>query len=413
MLTRIADLDIVFIGYDEPDRDAHWQDLQKKVPHALRIEAIKGFTSAFQAAATAARTERFVTVDADCRMAAAFLDHPLADDALNSNKVLSWPTRNVVNGLAYGNGGIKCWTRSMLLSCRTTDAEHVDHVGDFGFIFESRVFGTCHPNGSPLQAFRSGFREGVRLGLVKGAAVGFDRLNHDLPPNNLRRLLSWCTIGADVHLGAWCIQGAREGCLAAQTGTLDWALLADYERFAAFFAAVQERCGGRPETASRTAGERLRALGFAVVDLAPRESAFCRDQLADQVDVVAFDTLGNEYRAGRDLPKSAEKAFEAYRTGALLGHGNAMNNVARCYREGAGVAVDPVAARNWLLNAASLGNPWALLRLGKAALEAGDAAAATGWLTRAAAAGNREAAQLLDTGAAAETGTGTKEREAR
>ena len=406
MLTRIADLDIVFIGYDEPDRDAHWQDLQKKVPHALRIEGIKGFTSAFQAAATAARTERFVTVDADCRMAAAFLDHPLADDALNSNKVLSWPTRNVVNGLAYGNGGLKCWTRSMLLSCRTTDAEHLDHVGDFGFIFESRVFGTCHPNGSPLQAFRSGYREGVRLGLVKGTPVSLDRLNHDLPPNNLRRLPSWCTIGADVHLGAWCTLGAREGCLAAQTGTLDWALIADYDRFAAYFAAVEKHCGGAPAAASRKAGERLRAAGIEVVDLAPRESAFFRDQLADQVDVVAFDTLGNEYRSGRDLPNHPEKAFAAYFSGALLGHGNAMNNLARCYREGYGVAADPVAARNWLLDAAAVGNHWALLRLGRAALEAGDAAMAAGWLERAAGAGNREAPGLLSTLEASGQGEG-------
>jgi hypothetical protein len=397
VLTRIMDLDLVFIGYDEPAREVHWQDLQTKVPRALRIDGIKGFTSAFQAAARAARTERFVTIDADCRMDAAFLDHPLADDAVNSNKVLSWPTRNVVNGLAYGNGGLKCWTRSMLLSCRTTDGEHVDHVGDFGFIFESRVFGTCHPNGSPLQAFRSGFREGVRLGLVKGAPVGLDRLNHDLPSNNLRRLVAWCTIGADVHLGGWCILGAREGFLQAQTGTLDWALLADYERFVAFFAAVHARCGGAPEAASRRAGERLRTAGFAVADLTPRQSAFFRDQSADQVDVVAFDTLGNEYRTGRDLPNRPDKAFEAYRTGALLGHGNAMNNVARCYREGLGVGVDPVAARNWLLNAAAVGNPWALSRLGKEALAAGDAALAAGWLERAAAAGNREALSLLET----------------
>jgi len=404
VLTRIADLDIVFIGYDEPAREAHWQDLVTKAPRALRIDGVQGFTSAFQAAAKAARTERFVTIDADCRMEATFLDHPLADDALNSNKVLSWPTRNVVNGLAYGNGGLKCWTRSMLLSCRTTDAEHVDHVGDFGFIFESRVFGTCHPNGSPMQAFRSGFREGVRLGLVKGAPVGLDGLNRDLPPNNLRRLAAWCTIGTDVHLGNWCILGAREGCLAAQTASLDWALLADYERFATYFAGVSERCSGAPEAVSRAAGERLRAAGFAVADLAPGESAFFRDQLADAVDVVAFDSLGNEYHSGRDLPKHPEQAFAAYLTGALLGHGNAMNNVARCYRDGTGVAADPVAAQNWLLDAAAVGNHWALLRLGKAALKAGDSAAAAGWLERAVRAGNAEAVDLLATLGQAEPG---------
>ena len=396
MLTRAGDLACVFIGYDEPERDAHWQDLLSKMPHAVRVDGVKGFTSAFQAAALAARTERFLTIDADCRIDAAFCEHPIADDLLDSNKVISWPVRNVVNGLVYGNGGIKCWTRSMLKSCRTTDAEHLDHPVDFGFVFQTRLFGTSHPNGSPLQAFRSGFREGVRLGLVKGAPVGLENMDTMLPESGLRRLVGWCSLGADVHHGLWCIWGAREGCLMAQTGKLERALISDYERFDAYFTTTIEPRAEQLERSLRKCGERLRAAGFLVADLGPRASAFFRERLTTSVDVAAFDTLGNLYRsAPANLPSDPEKAFEAYLAGALLGNGNAMNNLARCYRDGAGVARDAVEARNWVLHAAALDNQWALLRLGRGALSDGDLARARYWLERARHSGSSDAAAAL------------------
>lgn len=396
MLTRIGDLSAVFIGYDEPEREAHWQDLRAKLPRVVRVEGVKGLVSAFQAAAEAASTERFLTIDADCRIDADFCHHPVADDALDSNKVLSWPTRNVVNGLVYGNGGIKCWTRGMLRSARVTDGEHLDHALTFGYIFEGRPFGTCHPNGSPLQAFRSGFREGVRLGLVKGAPPGLDRMVGELPPNNLRRMLTWCSVGADVHLGLWCIWGAREGCLKAQAGGVDRGLIGDYDRFDAFFAQEFAPRGDTIDAALRASGERLRAAGLAVEELGPRQSAFLREHLTSAVDLVAFDMQGNLYRTGQaDLPRDPEKAFEAYLTGALLGSGNALNNVARCYREGDGIAADAVQATNWLLHAAALENPWALLRLGRTAARDGQLDAARHWLGRAARAGSSDAEKAL------------------
>ena len=402
-MSAIGEQSFVFISYDEPNAEAHWQGLRRLVPQALRVHGVKGFVSAHKAAARLATTERFVTVDGDCLIDATLLDYRPSDDELNSDAVLSWPTRNVVNGVAYG-GAIKCWTRHMLAAWTADDARHLDLDDDFDFIIQGRVFGSTHVNGSPLQAYRSGFREGARLGLLAGERAGLANLATVLPPQRWRRLRAWLTIGSDAACGKWCIWGARDGCLAAQSGTLDRSLIADHHRFAAHFADAVEPRGAAIDAEIRTCGERLRDGGLALSDLSPEQSAFFRRQLAERLNAEAFDMLGNAYRSGRDLPNRPDKAFEAYLTGALLGHGNAMNNVARCYREGLGVRADPVAARNWLMNAAAVGNPWALVRLGTEALRAGDAAA-TGWLTRAAAAGNREAAQLLETGAGAETGT--------
>lgn len=394
MLTRIGDLSFVFISFHEPQAEAHWQSLQRLVPTAVRVDGIKGFVSAHKAAGRAALTERFVTVDADCLIDPRLLDHHLGDEAFNSDKILSWPTRNSVNGLAYGSA-VKCWTRSMLAAWQEADAWHLDLDVAFEFIIQERVFGTHHVNGSPLQAYRSGFREGARLGLVAGEPVGLRQLATALRPNTWRRLAGWCTVGSDVRFGQWCVLGAREGCLMAQSGTLDRALLADYEHFARYFAQEVEPRGDALDDAVRASGERLREGGMTLPDLAPEVSAFFREHLAERVNPEAFDMLGNQFGAGGDLPSRPVRAFAAYLTGALLGSGNAMHNLARCYREGLGVAADPYAAGNWLLYAAALQSPWALLRLGRAASAAGDHAAAIAWLERAAEAGSDDATTLL------------------
>lgn len=395
MVTPIADLAFIFIGYDEPEREAHWQELAALVPHAHRIEGVKGLISAFQAAASVAETERFITIDADCTVDPLFLHHHVDDDKLNSNKVISWPAINVVNGLAYGNGGIKCWTRRMLHACKRPDAEHLDHTESFGFVFEARPFGTSHPNGSALQAFRSGFREGAKLGLVRGKPLGLDRLATGLPPTNLRRLLAWSSIGADVDLGRFCIWGARLGCLMAQDGAFERSLIADFDLFKLFFEAEIAPKAGSIDDEIEASGARLAAADIYVPMLGPMESAFVRDHVGHDIDYAAFDMLGNLYRNATDLPPHPEKAFAAFMSGALLGNSNAMNNVARCYREGWGVEADPIAAMNWLLNAAALDNPWALLRLGRGAVADGEHDTARTWLERAVQAGSHEASEVL------------------
>jgi hypothetical protein len=72
-------------------------------------------------------------------------------------------------------------------------------------------------NATPFQAWRAGFREGVKMSLDQGAKT------EDLRKvwwQNYHRLLVWCTVGADVENGIYSILGAREG--AAMTNCTDW-----------------------------------------------------------------------------------------------------------------------------------------------------------------------------------------------
>ena len=42
--------------------------------------------------------------------------------AMIYRKVLSWNAKNLLNGLVYGNGGLKCWSKEYTLGINTHEA---------------------------------------------------------------------------------------------------------------------------------------------------------------------------------------------------------------------------------------------------------------------------------------------------
>jgi hypothetical protein len=76
-------------------------------------------------------------------------------------------------------------------------------------------------NGSPLQAWRAGFREGVKMGLIDGDVVPQEALKN-VHKKNYQRLLTWMTVGEDVTNGLWAIYGARLGCHMTNITRDEW-----------------------------------------------------------------------------------------------------------------------------------------------------------------------------------------------
>ena len=124
----------------------------------------------------------------------------------------------------YGNGGLKMWTPEFVNNMRTHEnSDPNDTKGLVEFCFDEKYYqfnenySESFTNASPFQAWRAGFREGVKMSLDQGAKV------KDLKKvwwQNYHRLLVWCNIGADVTNGLWSIYGAREG--AYLTNCTDW-----------------------------------------------------------------------------------------------------------------------------------------------------------------------------------------------
>lgn len=224
MKIRMHELDVVFISYDEPNADKNYANLLNILPWAKRIHGVKGSDSAHKAAAELSETDRFISVDADNIVDREFFTQELEITDENQDFVFSWCGRNAVNGLVYGNGGLKCWTKDFVLNMRThenSDPSDTENYLEFCFdpkYFQmNECFSTSYINGSPFQAWRAGFREGVKMSLNRG--IKTDNIK-EVWWQNYQRLLIWCSVGADVKNGLWAMYGARHGCFL--TMCTDW-----------------------------------------------------------------------------------------------------------------------------------------------------------------------------------------------
>jgi hypothetical protein len=217
---RISDLDFVFISYKEPNADENYADLLNIVPWAKRVHGVKGFDNAHKAAAEQAETDFFISVDGDNKIDPAFLLQTLDWTKTDPRAVHRWRARNSINGLIYGNGGLVGWPKETCLTMQTHE-NAVDERANIDFCWTvphenlHNVYSTTHINSSAEQAFLSGYREGVKMSLDQGKRVDPSRFMDSVWAGNLRNLLVWMSVGADVEHGSWSILGSRCGCYMA------------------------------------------------------------------------------------------------------------------------------------------------------------------------------------------------------
>ena len=162
---KIIEFDVIFLSYDEPNAELHYADLCTKVPWAKRVHGVKGSDAAHKEAAKISETDWFITVDADNIVDPAFFNIDLDMDNAKI-KVYSWCGRNAINGNRYGNGGLKIWKKDFVLNMKTHEASEseraqVDFCWEDGYKNFPKVYSQSVITGSPYQAWRAGFREGV------------------------------------------------------------------------------------------------------------------------------------------------------------------------------------------------------------------------------------------------------------
>ena len=222
-LIDIADLDCIYLSYDEPQKEEFWLKIKNMVPWARRVDGVKGSDAAHKAAAQASDTERFILIDGDnmpnmefFNLTLDFTDKP--EDFQHAQ--YRWRAVNAINGLRYGNGGMSSWTKEYVMNMRTHEASDGNdtHTVDFCLDYTNSLYwsmydcySTTYPNYTPFQAFRAGFREGVKMCLVNGRKPTVEEFKRNVPGRNLNNLTIWHNVGLDVDNGEWAILGARLG----------------------------------------------------------------------------------------------------------------------------------------------------------------------------------------------------------
>lgn len=240
MKITISDIDVVFLSYDEPKADSFYADLKQKCPWAKRVHGVKGFDNAHKACADLSETDRFITVDGDNIVDSEFFSRIFDVPTDQSDCVFSWAGLNMVNGLLYGNGGLKCWPTEYVKNMTTHENAGNDGAVDFcwddKYVQMEESFSQTYPNGSPFQAFRAGFREGVKMTLDRGRKVSLYEIdNGKLWHGNMKRLAIWCSVGADVENGLWSIYGTRCGVNHTNLVKWDHNLITDYDWFIGYW----------------------------------------------------------------------------------------------------------------------------------------------------------------------------------
>ncbi len=236
---KVTDFDIIYLSYDEPNAEKNYVDLLTKIPWAKRVHGVKGSDAAHKACAKLSETDRFITVDGDNIVRPNFVNEELdIDDSVDLSKsVISWGACNIINGLIYGNGGIKCWPKEFVLNMRTHEnadptnvKSQVDFCWDANYIQQDKCYSDVYNNATPQQAWRAGFREGVKMTLLEGFKLADPGQARKLIHwKNLERLMIWSHIGLDVPNGIWAIYGARLGCYLTNITNWDYVNVRDFE----------------------------------------------------------------------------------------------------------------------------------------------------------------------------------------
>jgi hypothetical protein len=276
----IADLDCIYLTYDEPQREEFWVRIKNMIPWAVRVDGIKGSDAAHKAAANASGTERFILIDGDNMPNESFFNLTLEfPDETWESSVFRWRARNHINGLMYGNGGLSSWTRTFVDRMRTHEATDGSTETQVEFCFDPQYwamhdcYSVTYPNGSDFHAWRAGFREGVKMCLNKGARPSLQEFKQRVHQRNLDNLTIWHNIGRDVEHGIWAIAGARMGTYMTMiTPQWDHRMVQDFLELEKLWLTVRD---SNPEMlAGRVAEDLATQLDLPMLTVLEPESAF-------------------------------------------------------------------------------------------------------------------------------------------
>jgi len=192
--------DLVFISYNEPNADSNWETLVDRFPFAKRVHGVKGIQLAHIQAAKKCYTKMFWVVDGDTEILDTF-DFNTAFDVRDTGAYVYRAT-NPINGLEYGNGGIKLFPRQLTADMDMSSVDMSTSITRHFFPIDI-VASVTRFNTDPFNTWKSAFRECVKL----SSQVIDYQVNHE----TAQRLETWCTVGKDQPFGEWCIKGALAG----------------------------------------------------------------------------------------------------------------------------------------------------------------------------------------------------------
>ncbi|MFF8831858.1 hypothetical protein [Streptomyces sp. NPDC015131] len=201
----MTSFDAVFLSYDEPMANSLHSRLQRTLGGTVkRLHGVHGMRRAYRLCAEVVEREQFFLADGDFAIDTDF-DVAAVEPLDEGISMRVWRAVNPVNGLTYGNGGLKLIRRSALREM----GEAVDVLAALpGRIeFAQETAGITRFNQSPFHAWKAGFRECAMLS--RGSEYGMTDVDAH------KRVEAW-TLSRSGEFAVYAAAGAREGVTFAR-----------------------------------------------------------------------------------------------------------------------------------------------------------------------------------------------------
>ena len=155
--------DIAFISYDEKNAGVNFLKLMSHATknRVFRIHSVKGIHQAHIEAAKQATTLMFYVVDADAKILPNFKFN-LKLDPSEEDIVHVWRSRNPVNNLEYGYGGVKLLPTKLTLNMNLSNPDMTTSISS-RFKIMPDVSNITAFNVDAMSTWRSAFRECAKL----------------------------------------------------------------------------------------------------------------------------------------------------------------------------------------------------------------------------------------------------------
>jgi hypothetical protein len=295
--------DCFYLTFDEPEKEQRWNTIKKLIPHAQWVDNIEGFDKAHKECARRSNTERLTIIDGDNQFLSPMPVLRVPRKILQKKYVLSYSSENNINGLSYGNGGLKSWPRDVLLSSKTHE-ESTDEEGAVDFCFKIPYYQMPESptqtiiNLTPYQAFRAGYREGVKMSLLEGKVINFhsntdNSLKNLIPRSNYYRLKVWLEVGRDIPNGLWAIYGARLGLMNLINDKRTLSDIREYSWFKSYWDSLNPK----------------ENLEFEIIELGRRLAPILGEPINEYDASESFifkKTMNNPRREGIMIPSLGE-----------------------------------------------------------------------------------------------------------
>ena len=208
---------IYFLYNDEANAEENLARLHTKASYALAVKSIGTIFESHKHIASLCNEDRFYVVDADCWIVDSFnFDKQIE---LKPKSVAVFRAKNPINGLVYGHGGIKLFSKDCFSAERLDKPDMTTTLADH--YIKLNILASEHRfNYSAYATWRTAFREAVKL------SAGINKNNNDTETKE--RLTMWCEAGNETQYGYFAIQGARQGVAYAQSSNVDFTLVNNF-----------------------------------------------------------------------------------------------------------------------------------------------------------------------------------------